>query len=124
MVDVAVNPSIQETRDRVQPMLATGNAYRRGVESLVSPRVISSKTPDHQGYYNRCSGGNATLQYAQMEITRTPSPNLKERLGVGTQWTREDDRTRSESEAGNRFPDDNLNNKELEQIQYAGHGLG
>jgi hypothetical protein len=32
---------------------------------LVSPQVISSRTPDRHGYYNRRSDGNATLQYAQ-----------------------------------------------------------
>ena len=37
------------------------------VESLVSPQVISSRTPDRHGYYNRRSDGNATLQYAQRD---------------------------------------------------------
>ena len=62
MVNMAVNPSIQLKKQKTECNQCLPTLTEMYLESsLVSPRVISSKTPDHQGYYNRRSDGNATL---------------------------------------------------------------
>ena len=95
MADVTVNPQSKKQRQRQSTTNACRRLPRCRVIGFTDSRVISGKTPDHQGYYyNRrtSSDGNATLQYAQMEITRTP----KEPNGG------------SDTLKGNRIPDERI----------------